>query len=288
MRILIIGGNRFFGKKLAATLVDYHDLSLLNRGNLDDSLGMRIERIKCDRTDNLALEEVFQRYPQWDVIFDHCCYNAQDARSICRYLKGKTRKYVFISSQSVYDLGENISEESFDPFVYSFIKDADKDKDYAEAKRQAESVFFQEASFPVIAVRFPIVMGEDDYTQRLLFHIEKVRTQNPIFFPNIKAQLSSIHSDDASKALSHLIELDFKGPLNIAAPRPLSLEHLMNLIELEQNKAAIYASKESENTFSPFGIENDWFMNTGRLNALGINVREISDWLPQLIHNLST
>ncbi|EKN66902.1 hypothetical protein BABA_13477 [Neobacillus bataviensis LMG 21833] len=33
---------------------------------------------------------------------------------------------------------------------------------YAEGKRQAEAVLFQQATFPVVAVRFPIVMGVDD------------------------------------------------------------------------------------------------------------------------------
>ena len=63
---------------------------------------------------------------------------------------------------------------------------------YGEGKRQAEAVLFKEASFPVVAVRFPIVMGEDDYTRRLHFHVEHILQNQPITLPNIDAKMSYI------------------------------------------------------------------------------------------------
>lgn len=48
MRILIIGGNRFFGKKLASRLSSDHDLYLLNRGNLDDEVNFSPYGINSD------------------------------------------------------------------------------------------------------------------------------------------------------------------------------------------------------------------------------------------------
>ena len=89
----------------------------------------------------------------------------------------------------------DIKEDYFSPSNYDFARDINQSENYAEAKRQAEAVFFQEAKFPVVAARFPIVLGEDDYTKRLLFHIDRVLEEKEIFFPNIKARISFIHSD---------------------------------------------------------------------------------------------
>ena len=57
------------------------------------------------------------------------------------------------------------------PKKHRFAKTVEVTQDYAEAKRQAESAFFTDAKFRVIAARFPIVCGPDDYTSRLEFHV---------------------------------------------------------------------------------------------------------------------
>lgn len=49
-RVLVIGGNRYFGKRLVSHLLERgDDVTLLNRGNLDDGFGDRVRRIKMDR-----------------------------------------------------------------------------------------------------------------------------------------------------------------------------------------------------------------------------------------------
>ncbi|MDC1175392.1 hypothetical protein OAT67_08340 [Bacteriovoracaceae bacterium] len=49
-KVLVMGGNHFFGIKLVQVLLDHrHDVTILNRENLDDGFGERVKRIKCDR-----------------------------------------------------------------------------------------------------------------------------------------------------------------------------------------------------------------------------------------------
>ena len=51
MHVLVIGGNRFVGRLLAARLLaGGHRVTLLNRGRLLDPFGKRVERLTCDRT----------------------------------------------------------------------------------------------------------------------------------------------------------------------------------------------------------------------------------------------
>jgi len=50
---------------------------------------------------------------------------------------------------------------------------------YNEVKRQAEAALEQcYAHIPSVAVRFPFVVGEDDYTRRLHFYAEHVINQS--------------------------------------------------------------------------------------------------------------
>ena len=285
MKILIIGGNRFFGKRLASKLANNHDLYLLNRGNLDDGLGDRVKRFKCDRNDFSTFSQNVKNH-HWDIVFDHCCYNAQQAREVCKAFKDRVSKYIFISSQSVYEEGSNLNEDCFKPLNYTFKTDVDQSSQYAEAKRQAEAVLFKEASFSLIAVRLPIVQGEDDYTERLLFHINIVKQSKGIYFPNLEAKISFIHSWDVANSLESLMDLDFEGAINIASSLPIKLSDLMKIIEDTVGRKAIYTSRDDQGSFSPYGINSDWFMSTDEMKYRGIEISSISEWLPRLIRQL--
>lgn len=278
MKILIIGGNRFFGKKLARLLCEEHSVTLLNRGNLDDGLGVKVSRIQCDRSDEAALHAALED-TEWDIVFDQCCYEATEASQICKVLKGKAQKLVFISSQSVFDAGKNLKEENFNPTEHSYTEVADKNKDYSEAKRQCEAVLFKEATFPVIAARFPIVLGDDDYTERLKFHIQRIRDSQEIYFPNLEARISFIHSTDAAVALSKMLTLDFSGPINLCTSEPIKLKALIQMIEKYTGKKMTLAESASKENHSPFGISSDWYMNTDRANELGLQSRAFEEWL---------
>ncbi len=87
------------------------------------------------------------------------------------------------STMSVYEGGgANITERAYNPFPGKY--DLEKEHGYGEGKRQAESYFFQRATFPVVAVRFPVVLGPDDYTERLVFHIKRALDGRPIVAEN--------------------------------------------------------------------------------------------------------
>ena len=162
MKILIIGGTLYFGKKLTQLLISEGDqVTLLNRGNQYDNFGSGIKRIKCDRN-NLEEMKKLLANETWDVVFDQVCYDYKTAKNACDIFKDKVKHYVFTSSQSVYQAGANITEDEFKPENHQFEKEESVDSNYAEAKRQAEVAFENFATFPITYVRFPIVLGEND------------------------------------------------------------------------------------------------------------------------------
>jgi len=286
MKILVIGGNRFFGKKLVGNLISTgHEVTLLNRQNSDDGFGSQIHRIKCDRKDSEALANAIGN-SKWDIIYDQVCFEATDAAAACRIFRGKTPKYVFTSTVSVYDYGGNLKEEDFDPFTFHYSTEADSKEQYAEAKRQCESEFFSQNDFKVVAVRLPIVVGPDDYTKRLKWHVDRIKNCEAIYFPNINAQLSLIHSTDAGLILSQLANKEFVGPINVCSAEPIQLSALVEIIENVVGKKAIISDVADSLNHSTFGFPKDWFMNTKRLHSLNLEAREIHSWISELVMQL--
>lgn len=287
MKILVIGGNRFFGKRLVHLLIkSKHEITILNRGNLADDFEGSVQRIICDRTNAAELKKQVGD-TRWDIVYDQVCYDDKTAREACKIFLGKTRKYIFTSSVSVYPLGSGIKESGFDPLTYKYKKSVLSKEDYAEAKRQAEVEFFKNKDMSVVAVRLPIVLGPDDYTERLKFHIEKIKNHKGIYFPNPKARISFVSSQDAALFLKHLINVDFKGAINCASPDAIELQEVVKIIENTTNRKAQLDDKVIQDNQSPFGISNDWCVDVSLMKNLGFQTKPLLDWLPQLIENIS-
>lgn len=282
MKALVMGGNRFFGRRLVSMLIERGvDVTLLNRGQGKDDFGTRVRRIQMDRR-QLDKNHPSIKNSDWDIVYDQICYDAGEAESACDAFRGKTQRYIFTSSQSVYPPAANIPEAAFDPVTHKFSAVVDKDKDYGEAKRQAEATFFQRGDFELTAVRFPIVLGEDDYTDRLKFHVQSIAIGKQIFFPNIDAKISFIHAKDAAAFLASLADKPISGPVNACAAGPIRLRDLIWEIERTLGKTAKISNTVGQGDRSPFGIESDWYMDTTKLKRHGFLPQAIQIWLPGL------
>lgn len=287
LRILVIGGTRYFGKRLVQKFLnENHDVFILSRGNAKDNFGSGVHRLICDRRNQERLSSVTKNL-KWGVIIDQVCMNANDAMSALEIFGTKTEHYIMTSSQSVYDSGTNLNESAFDPYSYQFKAVADETKDYKEAKRQAETVFAKSKGFPITIIRPPIVLGEDDYTGRLKFHIGRTIQGQPIYFPNIDAKISFINSDCAANAILHVSKHPALGPLNIASKSPVRLSDLMSQIGEVVGKRPSLSDIPTDNHWSPFGINEDWFMNIEKSEKTGIKTLDIDQWLPSLIKTTS-
>ncbi|AGH96695.1 hypothetical protein [Pseudobdellovibrio exovorus] len=289
--ILIIGGNRFFGRTLALRLLEQgHRVTLLNRGRIDDDLGSRVQRITLDRK-QLSAEQPDLKGQDWDVIFDQVCFDACEARRACSVFQGRVGHYIFTSTMSIYDnqMRGDLHETDFVPEAYQFTSSHASEptghQNYGEAKRQAEAVFFQQRAFPVTAVRFPLVLGTDDYTGRLKFHIDHVVQKKAMYFPNINSHISLVSSQDAARSLHHIADKKILGPINCASSQPISLLDFIGLIEDIKGEKALLAKSLETGDHSPYGIPTDWWMNTSKAQSHGLILPPILDWLPpQITH----
>lgn len=234
-RILVLGGTQFFGKRLVEKLIENgKHVTIATRGLTADRFGDKVERIIIDREQRGMLEKAFAN-KSWDVVYDQTCLSPEEMSEAIAALKGKVKKYIFTSSQAVYDHGTNHKEESFNPGAFEFTFKGRREylgyKGYQEAKRASEAVLFKEADFQAVAVRMPIVIGKDDFTNRVKFHVEKVMQGEEIGVENPDIRFSFIRSDEAAECLFLLGESDFVGPINPGCKEDLSIRELISMIE---------------------------------------------------------
>lgn len=287
--ILILGGTRFFGKRLVRLLLDEgFKVTIATRGNTSDEFGDQVERIQLDRNDKTSLMKAVEAGQEWDTVFDNICYSPQAAKDACEVFQGKVRRYILTSTLSVYDPAPRKHKENdVNPYIYPVTLGGKDDFSYGEAKRLAEAVFLQQADFPVAAVRFPIVLGEDDYTGRLEFHIDHIKQGQPIGIPNLKAEMCFISSGEAASFLAWLRKQRVEGAINACSQGVVKLSELIGWIEKETGKKAVIAKQVRDEDKSPFGVPDSWVMDTSKAERLGFEFQPLRAWLPALIGRMS-
>lgn len=275
MNILILGGTRFFGKKLVQNLVDNgHFVTVFSRREVKFAHTVRF--IKGDRTNAESLKQL--NTCNWDVVFDQICFNAFDAKVLLENIK--TKYLVYTSSASVYMLkgGKLLTEDQMN--TKQMKVSYETDVEYHIGKQLAEA-YYLNSSTKVACIRFPFIMGEDDYTQRLKWHVDKIKNGEEIYFPNIDAIFPILNSSKAAELLSWLVNHQVSGTLNISTKDSISLKQLIHIIENVCGKKLI--STENKDHHSPYGIERDVELNCEKLISAGFTLDSWSDWLKDLI-----
>jgi nucleoside-diphosphate-sugar epimerase len=285
---LILGGTQFVGKRLVQLLLDKGvEVTIATRGMTVDPFGNQVSRLKINRENAETLKNTFKD-KKWDVVFDQTCYSSQEALDSLEALTGKIRKYIFTSSQAVYDFGANHSEESFNPLDFEPIVKTRRDYigyvGYQEAKRAAEAILFQNADIPVTAVRFPIIIGKDDYTNRLRFHVEHIKEGNPMFIEHPNFRYSFIDSGEAASFLYSIAKSDYQGPVNPGSAEDISLSELIGLIE-DHLGTKVKLSEDGDP--SPYNLPGSWSVNTDLVQSLGRTFTSLDRLLKNLIMHYS-
>ncbi len=282
MKVLVIGGNRFVGLRLCMELDrdKNFDLDVINRTGQSPHL-KRAAIYKGDRK-NLALASIDKDY---DVVVDFACYDDVDAQSSISHFN-KVGRYIMVSTASVYDDGPNRKESSFDPAGWDLsanVGSPSAKHSYQAGKRRAEAMFTQQAPFPHIAVRLPVILGPDDYTRRLEFHVERIERNQVIYIPNLDARISMIHAADAAEFLKWSMDKNFKGPVNVASPEPVRISELLREIEKRVGNRALLIKQPQPQSESPYAPHSDCFLNCDQVEKLGYTARPIHAWLGELI-----
>lgn len=279
MNVLVIGGTRYFGIYLVKELLIHgHSVTIATRGSSKDDYGDRVARIVFERTNaDSVKKELSDKF--FDVVYDNIAYCSNDVKYLLDVIN--CNKYIMISSTSVYEKQWDTKEKKFNASEKKLVWCSRADFSYDENKRQAECALKQSyKNIDSIAVRYPFVIGKDDYTKRLYFYVEHVIKEIPMYIDNIDCQMGFIRSDEAGKFMAFLIDKDFSGPINGSAYGTISIREILEYV---MNKTAKKVILSEYGEKAPYNGEPEYSINTDEAEKLGYKFSHLKEWIYELI-----
>ena len=285
-KILVLGGTRYFGKHLVTELLNNnHDVTIATRGISSDDFDNCVQRIIFDRYDKESIEKKIGNI-YFDVVVDMLAYSSFDVAVLFPFLN--TNKYIVVSSTMVYEnlIGE-VVEGDFDPHSYEYIIEKRDKNNYSRGKRLVESALTR-VPVDYISVRFPFVVGPDDYTKRLYKYIDSFIIEEKMYIDNLHECLSFVSSYEAGKFLAFLVETEkFTGFINGASKGEISLYEILNMVDNKTNDEKIIdLFSDSTSNVAPFNGIRTHSINTQKANLLGYEFSHIDEWINDLIKEL--
>lgn len=280
MKILVIGGTKFFGIHMVNALLSKgHDVTIATRGKAADPFGDKVRRIFLERTEEESVQRALQG-THYDVVIDKIAYCSNDIKYVMDVVDCDT--YIYMSSTAIYDPKHmQTVEEDFDGMGGELIWCDRKDFSYEKVKRQAEYTLWQQ--YPDrkwIAVRYPFVIGEDDYTKRLLFYVEHTMKSIPMHIDNVDCQMGFIRSEEAGEFMAFLVDKDVDGAFNGASDGTISLREIIEYVERKTGSKAVMDETGED---APYNGEPEYSICTDKAKALGYEFSQLKDWIYELL-----
>ena len=280
MDILVLGGTRFFGIPMVeALLTAGHKVTIATRGHNKDNYGSRVERLILDRNNKDSMKDALAD-KHFDVVIDKTSYCSNDIRYAMDAIN--CGRYILMSSTAVYEpIHQDSREEDFDAGNKELIWCNRADVSYDEGKQQAECALLQLNKIAnIAAVRYPVVLGENDYTGRLLFYVEHVMKGKPMYIDNIDCQMGFIHSEEAGHFLAWLTEKEYVGPINGCSNGTISIREILDYVEKRMGRKAIIDGKGEP---APYNGTPAYSVNTDKAQELGFQFSDLKNWIYDLV-----
>jgi 2'-hydroxyisoflavone reductase len=219
MRILIIGGTRFFGRHLVeAALARGHEVTLFNRGKTNPGLFPQVETILGDREKDL--DKLKGRI--WDAVIDVAGYVPRIVRLSAEALKESVNRYVFISTISVYENFSKIGMDESDPV--GKLEDETVEEITGETygplkvlcEKAVQDIFGRERT---LIIRPGLIVGPHDPTDRFTYWPIRVARGGDVLAPQKpEAAIQIIDVRDLAEFTIKLIEENASGIYNATGP----------------------------------------------------------------------
>lgn len=215
MELLVLGGTRFVGRALVLdALARGWTVTALNRG-LSGRLPDEVEQLTVDRRDATALAVALEGRV-FDLAVDTWAGAPQLVQSAATLLVGKTRRYGYVSSQSVYADGFPVGGDESWPTVEG---DPSADAtDYAADKRGGELAAL--AAFPdAVLARAGFILGPWENIGRLPWWLERFSRGGPVVAPGRPERaLQYVDVRDLAAWLNDALDGDVRGPYDLTCP----------------------------------------------------------------------
>lgn len=280
MNVLIIGGTRFFGIHTVNRLLENgHTVTIATRGSYINPFEDKVYHLIMDKTDENSVRNVLQNQ-KYDVVIDKVAYSSNDVRSLLKNIC--CGRYIQMSSCAVYRTEHLlIGENEYDMRNHN-LRWIDRTDDYAEGKRQAERAALEFMDVKdCIFVRYPVVMGVNDYTRRLRFYIEHIMNGIPMFIDKPGFAASYINEHEAGEFLAYLVDNPLSGAVNGCSEGRISQKAIIEYIEAKSNRSAIMSDKGD---IAPYnGISTDISYDCSKAESIGFSFSLLHSWIFNLL-----
>ena len=102
MRVLVIGGTGFNGRRIVRRLLDHgHDVTVVTRGELPTAWSARVAQIRLDRKDSAAFAAACGDLT-FDAVIDNIAYRPLTPASALEVFGSRIGQYLFTSTMAVY------------------------------------------------------------------------------------------------------------------------------------------------------------------------------------------
>jgi nucleoside-diphosphate-sugar epimerase len=194
MRVLVIGGTGFNGRRIVARLLDHgHTVTVVSRGDLPASWTGRVAHKRVDRRDAAAFGAVCSGL-EFDAVIDNIAYQPRDVETTLSVFGSRIGQYLFTSTMAVYhDLLRRVSPIQEDEVNLAYRPTADegletalhptRGHEYAIEKRGVEEVALH-GSVNWTALRASMIVGPDDWVGVIWWWIQRILDGGPILVPD--------------------------------------------------------------------------------------------------------
>lgn len=200
-RVLVIGGTQLIGRALVEQLLARGDTVVLMHRGETTPFGDRVEAIRCDRNDVVAVQSALagQRF---DVVYDNVYdwqrgTTADQVLAAARATAPGLARYVFTSSVAVYPTGGPYTEDA--PLVPQNHGDL-----YGAQKANTERALFAlctREGVPVSTLRPAFIYGPHNAFDREAFFFDRLRDGRPIIIPDDgQATMQWVSAHDVARA----------------------------------------------------------------------------------------
>lgn len=267
MRILILGGTKFLGRYLVdAALAAGHKVTLFNRGRTNPTLFPNVETIIGDREHDI--EKLSGR--EWDAVMDVAGYLPRIVRLSAQGLEGSVKKYVFISSISVYAGFQKVGINESDPVGKLEDESVEEitGETYGPLKALCEKVVQDIYGDRALIIRPGLIVGPYDPTDRFTYWPMRVKRGGDIIAPDKPhTPIQIIDVRDLAEFIITLIEHDVAGVYNVTGPdRELMMGEFLDMCKQVSGSTAAFhwASAEflKEHEVQPWSDMPVWIPDT--------------------------
>ncbi len=285
MQLLILGGTQFVGRHLVEqALANGHQLTLVHRGKTGADLFPECEHLLLDRSEGLG--DLGER--TWDAVIDVSGYVPRVVRLSCEALRGRVKRYVFVSTISVYDCNGQTTLDEDSPQLVPPAWEVEEinGETYGGLKVACEREVLSAWGDSATIVRPGIVIGPYDHTKRFELWVRAMQGEGPVDVPQRSDQpVQFIDGRDLGAFMLHVTENNTPGTYNAIGPViPTTMGAMLSTIKTTlSSKAELISKPLAELEKAPLSLPEDgshdalFCVSSTRGQAVGLKLRSLVD-----------